>query len=461
MSAHTRFHRDWVADRLQVALDAAECDGLLLRFEGLEADQVRLAESTIVQSSVLAAGTVDVHAVVGRSEAFTSTTDLSDEGLVRAVRTAAQRARDALPSAEEPRLATPSRLPESGGLDERTASLSARDKAGWLEAALSAHRNANLALAGRFHSGLSTRAVRSTTGIDAYHQGTFANTAFTALEAPTGHAASSYRARLDAAADRARVEALTAEVLEECLRAKNPVSIEPGEWDVILSPAAVVDLMDWMALIGFNSRAWEDGLSFQCERIDQRITGAAVDIVDDASMPAGLGVPVPFDGEGQPKQRVPLIEAGVAKGIVHDSRSAQRAGCATTGHANSGMLDETGSSAAHLHFGPGESDLEALVGQVERGLYVTHLHYVNGFLEPRRAVMTGLIRDAAFLIEGGKLGRAVTPLRFTESVLEAFARIPGKAGVGSELEPHESGFGAGCAVAPALLVPRLCFTSKR
>jgi predicted Zn-dependent protease len=47
---------------------------------------------------------------------------------------------------------------------------------------------------------------------------------------------------------------------------------------------------------------------------------------------------------------------------------------------------------------------------------------VNGLLEPRRAVMTGLTRDGCFLVEKGKITRAVGNMRFTDSFLEALAR---------------------------------------
>lgn len=459
------FSRAWVGERLQVALDAAECDGCLARFEGTEAEHLRLAESTIVQSSVMVAGKIDVHVLAGDRQAWASITDLSDDGIRRAVARAVERARLSPPSATEELVGIAPRQPvavaDGRAWDPETAALSARAKESWLAPALAAHRNANLALAGRFHTGTGTLGVRSSTGIDVYHRGTFANCSFTALEPPAGHAASSYRARLDAAVSREVVTQMTTEVYEECRRAHDPVSVGLGEWDVVLSPVAVVELMDWMAYIGFNSQPFEDGLSFQCDRLGEPVTGESVTIHDDASMPAGIGVPQPFDAEGQPKKRVPLIEAGVARGVVHDRASARRAGCAPTGHSESGAMSSVGGVAGHLHFAPGEASADRLIAQVDRGLFITHLHYVNGLLEPRRAVMTGLTRDAAFLIEGGKLSRAITPLRFTDSILEAFGRIPGQGAVGATLEPHDSGWGSGCATAPALLVPKLKFTSAR
>ena len=76
--------------------------------------------------------------------------------------------------------------------------------------------------------------------------------------------------------------------------------------------------------------------------------------------------------------------------------------------------------------GPGDAaSVEELVAGIDRGLYVCRLHYVNGLLEPRRAVMTGLTRDGCFLIERGRITRAVGNLRFTDSFLEGLARCDG------------------------------------
>ena len=71
------------------------------------------------------------------------------------------------------------------------------------------------------------------------------------------------------------------------------------------------------------------------------------------------------------------------------------------------------------------ASVDELLAGVDRGLYVCRLHYVNGLLEPRRAVMTGLTRDGCFLVEKGKISRPVGNLRFTDSLLEGLARCDG------------------------------------
>lgn len=467
----TSFPRDRVDERLdhtlRRALDAAGggADGVEAVLRASEASHLRLAESAVVQAADVVEGKVIVRAVVAGREARAITTDLTDDGLAACACLAVSRARSAPASAEPLVLAPPVEVPAapSWALDLDTASLDAETKSRWLRPAFRAHEKDGLALAGRFHTGLMTVAVRSTAGVAAYHQGSFADLSLSALERPAGHRASSFRARVDARIDEGAVDEMQATVRDECHRAHDPVVLAPGDWDVVLAPAATAELLEWLATIAFSSETLDDGTSFVAGNEGRQVTGAAVTLVDDASMPHRRGVPLPFDVEGQPKRRVTLVDRGVARDFVHDTRTARRHGCSGTGHA---QLDELfprpGSRANHLHLEPGDATPEDLVRRVSRGLLITRFHYVNAMIEPRRAVMTGLLRDGAFLIEEGRLTRAVQSLRFTDSILEAFARIPGSGAISSDLEPHNAWFnGWSCSVAPWLLVPALRFTSGR
>ena len=67
-------------------------------------------------------------------------------------------------------------------------------------------------------------------------------------------------------------------------------------------------------------------------KIGEKITGERITIWDDGRDPRGIVLP--FDFEGVPKQRVDLIEQGVARGAVYDSyRAGKEKGKASTGHA--------------------------------------------------------------------------------------------------------------------------------
>jgi len=118
---------------------------------------------------------------------------------------------------------------------------------------------------------------------------------------------------------------------------------------------------------------------------------------------------------------VALIDAGVARGVVHDIRSAARAGARSTGHAAAPGGAPDGPLPSNLVLDGGAArSLEELCAPIERGIYVTRFWYVNP-VEPRRAVLTGMTRDGTFLIEDGAITRPLRDVRFTDSALAILA----------------------------------------
>ena len=107
---------------------------------------------------------------------------------------------------------------------------------------------------------------------------------------------------------------------------------------------------------------------------------------------------------------------------------------------------------------PGDKTLDEMVGMLDRGIQVTRFHYVNGLLDTRNAVMTGMTRDGAWLIENGKIKHAIKNLRFTDSMLEAWDRI---AAVEKEIHPHAAWWSAiGSYDIPGVLIRKFKFTGK-
>jgi PmbA protein len=156
-------------------------------------------------------------------------------------------------------------------------------------------------------------------------------------------------------------------------------------------------------------------------RVGERVMSAAVTIVDDATSRDSAGLT--FDWEGVPKSRVPLIERGVVRGPVTDSYWAAMTGRPNTGHALPAP-NPWGPIPTDLEMSAGTATVEDLVGAVARGVYVTRFHYVN-VEDPTRVTLTGMTRDGAFLIEGGRITRALRDLRFTQSVVEALSHVEG------------------------------------
>jgi predicted Zn-dependent protease len=238
-----------------------------------------------------------------------------------------------------------------------------------------------------------------------------------------------------------------------CSEGQNPREIDEGSYDVVISPSALQSLMGWLAYIGFTPESYQESRSFMSGRIGESIMGENISIWDDGNDPRGA--PMPFDFEGMQRQRVDLVDRGVAKGVVYSLLTAKREGKKSTGHA---LMpgEEIGAIPMNMFFSTGRHDFSEMIGSLERGLVVTRFHYVNGFLEPRNALFTGMTRDGTFYVEGGKVKYPVKNLRFTHSMLDAFSNVEM---IGAESKLMLSDW-FGASVLPALKIKGLNFSGK-
>ena len=302
---------------------------------------------------------------------------------------------------------------------------------------------------GAFSTGVTSYAIANSNGLFLCAPRTIANLQVATI-AGEGHGYAS-----QASARMADIDGPAAgeEAIDKAVRTRKAEAIEPGEYPVVLEPYAVAELLEYLSYIGFSGLSVEEGRSFM--RLGECVTGRLIDIWDDGNDAAGL--PMPFDFEGVPKQRVDLVKNGVARALVHDMASAARAGTESTGHGLPAP-NPSGAWATNLFMGGGEADSSAaLAGGIERGVWVTRFWYVN-VLHPRKTLLTGMTRDGTFLIENGEVTRPIKNMRFTQSVLQAFATATGMTAqqrlqVGSDYD-----YAAGLTV-PAMRLEKFNFTS--
>jgi len=178
--------------------------------------------------------------------------------------------------------------------------------------------------------------------------------------------------------------------------------------------------MEMLAYMGMNGISFIEGSSYASGRLGAKVTSEMVTIADDWHDPDTP--PMPFDFEGVPRQRVTLIDRGIASGMIYDRAAAARANTQSTGHAvpGGGM---PGGYPLHLAMNAGKSSIEQMVEGTERGIYITRFNYANP-VHPVKTIFTGMTKDGTFLIEDGKIGRPLRNLRFTDSILDGlFASI--------------------------------------
>jgi len=217
-------------------------------------------------------------------------------------------------------------------------------------------------------------------------------------------------------------EQMAKETLEKVRIGERTVEVEPGTMPVILDPFATADLVGMLAYDGMGGLAYQEERSWMNGRSGEKLMSPEVSIFDDGMNSAGI--PLPFDFEGQPKQRVEMVERGICGGPVYDSQTAsRRPGLKSTGHAmpaSSGGV--YGPLPINLFMQPGTSNVEDMIRSTKRGLYITRFWYTRT-VHPRDVVVTGMTRDGTFLVQDGEIAGATKSMRFTQSYIEALNSV--------------------------------------
>jgi PmbA protein len=386
----------------------AEHSGLA-RFADREVHQPTLIDNVVVALRIVRDGRVGI----------AETNRIDDEGL-RVLAERAGAAADAAPSDPDfPGLAPPAEPPGVEGWDEETAALGPDGQARLAAAAIDAAGDRSVY--GFFTSAESEVAVSSTAGVAVSQRMTDA----TALVLRAGEGESGYAEASSWRVGELEPATVTEEAVAKSERTRDAADFETGHYRAVLEPYALADLLVTFGWDAFGGLGLVEERSFLTGKLGERVFDEKVSIADDALDPAGF--PKAFDFEGQPKQRVQLVDNGVARGVVWDRVTAARAGDSVqpTGHAPPHFLRGYGPLAFALSFAGGDADsTEELAELVGDGIYVTRLHYL-GLVNGREGVVTGMTRDGTFRIRDGKVAEPLVNLRFTVSVPELLADVPG------------------------------------
>jgi PmbA protein len=380
----------------------------LARFAGSEVHQPTLIENVSIQLRVVRDGRVG----------WAATNRVSDDGLADLAGRAATAAASAPVDPDFPGLAPPAPLPAIEGYDEATAKLGADELARLARGALEAVDEPELY--GFVTSGTTELAVASTAGVGAEQRSTDA----TVLVLAANEHESGFAEATAWSAGALDPVAAAEEAAAKASRTAGAQELGPGRYRAVLEPSAFAELLDYFAWDSFSGLGLLEERSFLTGRLGEQVFDGNISIADDALDPRGL--PKAFDFEGTPKQRVDLIENGVARGVVWDRTTAARAGAghASTGHAPPVPLRLYGPLATALSVAPGTAaSLDELVALVDDGIYITRLHYLST-VEPREGVITGMTRDGTFRIRDGRIAEPLVNLRFTVAVPQVLAEVP-------------------------------------
>ena len=189
-------------------------------------------------------------------------------------------------------------------------------------------------------------------------------------------------------------------------------TIDPGEYRVYLAPAAVEEVIAMLCWGGFGLKDHRTKKTPLLKMIEGAETMApAVTIRENTRE----GLAPNFSPAGFIKpDAVTLIEAGRYRDCLVSPRSAREYGVATTGSA-------AGEGPSSLDMAAGEIDGDDVLGQLDTGVCVNTLWYLN-YSDRPAARITGMTRFATFWVEGGRIAAPLNVMRFDETIYRMFGR---------------------------------------
>jgi predicted Zn-dependent protease len=413
--------------------------------EGGNTRNFRFAKNEATTNGAISSAGISIHSSFGKRSGTATVNALDDAALEKAQVRSEEIARLSPENPEfMPPLGPQHYQAGAARFDPATAEVGALTLAGAAKSAIGTGRGRDVMLTGYIETGESFSALANSAGLFGYDRATAAALTVTARNTQRnwsgwgGGAQTCFRG-LDPLelGERAAAKASASEA---------PVDLEPGAYAVILEPAAVADLVQYL-IFNMDARPADEGRSFLTKpgggtKLGERLLSESVTITsdpDDPSAPDQL-----FGKDGVPKRRTVWFDRGVAKSMSYSRFWAQKMG------------REPVPRPLNLSMAGGTVSAEDMIREVKRGILVTRLWYIRS-VDPRTLLITGMTRDGNFLIENGQITRPARNFRFNESPVSALSKIeamgPAVCAVGSETE------GSVISV-PPLLIKEFAFSSK-
>ena len=225
--------------------------------------------------------------------------------------------------------------------------------------------------------------------------------------------------------------------------------VDSGKYTVVFGSRALATLLAAYSNI-FSAEAVQKGMSLLKDKEGEKIASDIVTLVDDP-MYKDSCVKRTFDGEGVAAYAKNVVEKGVLTTLLHNLKTAAKAGVRSTGNASKASYAATvGISPFTFYLQPVEGTKEDFFAETGEGIYITEVTGLHAGANP----ITGdfSLSSSGFMIEGGKKGRPVQSFTVSGNFFELLKKIEK---VGADLEFLRGKWGA-----PSVLVRDMAIAGK-
>ncbi len=212
---------------------------------------------------------------------------------------------------------------------------------------------------------------------------------------------------------------------ERAIRRLGAVKVDTQKVPILFEPRTARSLLGNL-FEAVEGRSIYREASFLAGRLGEKIADERFTLIDDGTIP-GLFGSQPFDDEGVPTRRTPVIEKGVLKSYLLNTYTGRKLGMKTTGNASRGITGNAGIGHGNFYLEAGEKSPEEILRGVKNGFLVTELigsgvNIVTG--DYSRGAVGIWIRD-------GELAFPVSEVTIASTLQEM---LNGIAEIGSDLE---------------------------
>jgi PmbA protein len=197
---------------------------------------------------------------------------------------------------------------------------------------------------------------------------------------------------------------------------KPPSRVCPVVFDPVVAAS-------FAGLIGsvLGADAVQRGRSPFAELLGEEVATRAMVLHDDGTDPEGLAAS-PFDDEGTPRARTPLIDEGRLRNFLNDTYTARRGGAPRTANAGrSGYRSAPSVSASNLVIETGRLGFEDLLRSAGDGVYVTEVAGLHSGVNPVSGVFS--VGATGRLASGGELASPVREFTIASDLVSMCARV--------------------------------------
>ena len=230
-----------------------------------------------------------------------------------------------------------------------------------------------------------------------------------------------------------------------------PITLQPGEYRVALSPSALWELFEVVAWGGFGLRNQQTKVSSLLKLVDGEESLHSM-ITLRENIKAGASPNFQGDGFISP-ETITLIEQGRHCNSLISPRSAKEYEQTTNGANGSEMphsLDLDGGNIARAD----------LLSHLHTGIDISNLWYLN-YSDRVNCGITGMTRFATLWVENGEIKGPINPMRFDDTIYRLLGtNLLGLTQERSFLLSAGSYFerSTGCAILPCALIDNMRFT---